>query len=90
MSYCPYMDNVSSPYGAPMGRHSDSPSQFTGKTHLRKVPMVDLCYDPGGAYWGMGTQLWCAWDEELDIVTYFRSPSRADAKRELPNARFYR
>jgi hypothetical protein len=52
--------------------------------------MVDLAYDPGGAYWGMGTQLWCAWDTELDLVAYFRAKSREEAKRELPNARFYR
>lgn len=91
----PYKQNVASKYGAPMGRYSDTLSNFEErKVHLRRVPLIDDCYDQGGAYWGMPSNLWCAWSEETDseyVVTYFRADSRKDAKSQLPETcKFYR
>ena len=94
----PFMHDVSSRFGAPMRRRSNIPAAFAGrKTYLRRVPMVDGAYDPGGAYWGAAIgsvpPLWCAWTYSDDgdlIVRYFRARDRASAKEELPGALFYR
>lgn len=94
----PYETDVSSKYGAPMGR-GRSDTVLAGKVNLRRVPAADGGdYDPGGAYWGdvagrYGCQpLWCAWGEDGD--TYVRANDRNDAKAKIvakhPNARFYR
>lgn len=66
----PYQSNVSSPFGAPMGRKSgifhevkdayeiwhevEVPAEMALKLHLHRVPFVDGDYDQGGAYWGGG------------------------------------
>ena len=84
----PFEVNVSSPYGAPMGRRSDP---IEGKVHLQRVPFVDGDYDKGGAYWGGGRDtppLWCAWNEEG--AAYQRAKSREDAKALFPGCSFYR
>ncbi len=90
----PFESNVSSKYGAPMGRgHSPLGS---GLVHLRRVPLDQGGYDKGGAYWGTGQSLWCAWDAEGGEV-YLRADSRQAAKVSIlaghsdPEAvRFYR
>ena len=83
----PFEVNVSSKYGAPMGRPSDDPEAFVGQiVQLRKVPAVDGDYDPGGAYWGSPKDLYCAWNDEL--VFYCRAKSREDAMAKLPGAIF--
>lgn len=85
----PFESNVSSQYGAPMGRRSDKPSDLNGrKVKLQRVRFVDGDYDAGGAYWGGGTPLFCAWDDEFTV--YLRANSREEAKRNLPGALFYR
>lgn len=85
----PFEENVSSAYGAPMGRRSKF---ITGKVHLQKVPLYDGCYDKGGAYWGSPNDLWCAWNNEG--ATYTRANSRNEAKArfnaELSGLIFYR
>lgn len=88
MTKKPFEENVANKFGAPMGRPSDK--VLSGKVHLQKVPMHDMCYDKGGAYWGMGIQLWCAWNDKG--VMYFRAPVRALAKMkaELKDCTFYR
>ena len=84
----PNITQVSCKYGAPMGRTSDNPANFAGiKVHLAKVPLKGD-YDAGGAYWGSGMPLWCAWSDEA--VMYIRAPTRQQAKATLPNARFFR
>lgn len=91
----PYEVNVSSKYGAPMGRCSNKVQELAtvnGKVHLQKVPFVDGCYDPGGAYWGGGTPLFCAWGESEDetVVVYLRAKDRETAKTLLPaSCKFY-
>lgn len=79
----PFYDNVSSKYGAPMGRHSSS--TLTGKCKLQRVPFVDGDYDPGGAYWGGGRDtppLFCAWDAGGEVI-YLRAATRDAAKVAL-------
>ncbi len=79
----PYNVNVSSKYGAPMGRESTKPENLVGPVVVRRVPMVDVDYDKGGAYWGCGREpLWCAWDKEGN-VTYFRAPNLTEAMKIL-------
>ena len=88
----PFQMNVSSMYGAPMGRRSSREDEFVGKSHLQRVPFVDGDYDQGGAYWGRGylaEYLYCAWDDEGHAI-YCRAKCRADAKAALTSLKFYR
>jgi hypothetical protein len=97
--------NVSSQYGAPMGRKSDhlegliiaeTDSRFT----LRRIRLDSGGYDSGGAYWGIGQPLfwWSVTIKEGDAVDecsgFMRANSRQDAKRKIaaihPLAKFYR
>lgn len=65
-------------FGAQMGRRSDSLALFTGRVRLARVPIDNGGYDPGGAYWGTGLPLYCAWDDEGNEA-YTRATSRLDA-----------
>jgi hypothetical protein len=80
------LSNVSSKYGAPMGRDSSEPS---GKVRLQRVRLDSGGYDSGGAYWGIGQALWCAEDVDGNRK-FFRASDREAAKAKLPNCRFYR
>jgi hypothetical protein len=89
------LTNVSSKYGAPMGRYSthgdkDAPVKF----HLCYVPFVDGCYDRGGAYWGGPADLWHVYCTEGNVEFFLRARNRTDAKGQVredyPNARFFR
>ena len=93
--------DVSSRYGAPMGRPTrDGGFQVLPNARpfsLRVVRLDSGGYDQGGAYWGArprGTQLYYFEGPVSDINGYVDGKSREDAKskvRELhPNARFYR
>lgn len=83
------LENVSSKYGAPMGRHSTCTLEsMTGKVHLRRVDLNMGGYDNGGAYWGSGAPIWQV-ESETDVA-YFRASNRTIAKTKLPNARFFR
>ena len=85
----PYYHEVGSIYGAPMGRRSNNIPEGT-KVYLRSVPIVDG-YDPGGAYWGMPSNLYCAW-AEVDgefFVKYFRAKDRSAAKESLAGLKFF-
>ena len=87
----PFYVNVSSRSGAPMGRRSDEIPVGT-KVHLQRVPFVDGCYDPGGAYWGAPADLWCAWTnvKTVTLAVYVRAETRDAAKQKLPGLRFFR
>lgn len=76
----PADSKVSCKYGAPMGRGS-SPLG-SGKVHLARVRLDSGGYDRGGAYWGIGEPLFCAWDDEGGEV-YLRAASRQAAKARL-------
>lgn len=56
--------DVSSRYGAPMGR-SESPLGMGNRTiRLFRVRINGGGYDDGGAYWGIGKPLYCAQCDE--------------------------
>ena len=73
---------VSSKYGAPMGRHSDNPANLQDVKRLcaRRQGGGDG-YDKGGAYWGAPSNVWGVWGTAAGetVVTYVRASSRADA-----------
>lgn len=85
----PFHAKAYSMYGASMGRRSDHISAFEGATNgrLRRVPLDSGGYDPGGAYWGTPSNLWCATADSVaeEVVThYLRAPSREAAKARFP------
>lgn len=97
----PYCEKVGSKYGAPMGRNGDQiDPDGRVKWRLRQVPLNSGGYDPGGAYWGTGEPLFCAWGADIEdpdaeeFRVYFRARNRAQAKRwllnEAPGSLFYR
>lgn len=69
--------------GADMGRRNliGEPA----KLYLQRVRFVDSCYDPGGAYWGLPCNLWCAFadGEDLNAATmiFVRARTREEAKK---------
>ncbi len=86
-----------SAWGASMGRRDtlpDNPSQAV-KLRLRRLPMVDGCYDAGGAYWGKWSPtsggMWAAWADGVRV--FVRALSRREAaekvRRVVPGARFH-
>jgi hypothetical protein len=92
------LTNVSSAYGAPMGRRDErGDPDAPYKLYLRRVPMVDGDYDSGGAYWGGGFGVEPLWRYEStcgEASGFLRARSREHARamvRETyPKARFYR
>lgn len=87
--------NVSSRYGAPMGRHTgpDYLETSAGPLHLQRVRLNSGGYDAGGAYWGLGAPLWFVQDQDGNSQ-FLRAGDRAAAKAKIredwPDARFYR
>lgn len=94
-----YDSKVSCKYGAPMGRSSDCndqdlAAQVVGKVHLRYMPLDSGGYDKGGAYWGHGARLYCAWGytalpEGNEVTVYFRAADRKAAKAKLTGCTFF-
>lgn len=80
--------------GARMERPSDPPADFVGRrTRLERVRLDAGGYDKGGAYWGLGNPLFCAWTsaDDGDVRTgYRRATDREAAKALFPGALFYR
>ena len=83
----PYHSKGYTQYGAQMGRRTINANNYSGeRLHLRRVPIDSGGYDPGGAYWGLGAPLYCAFGhlEGGDPVeSYARAKSREEAKRLL-------
>lgn len=76
-------ENVSSRYGAPMGRHCVPDLDTTPRTvRLFRVRLDSGGYDDGGAYWGHGGVIWAAIDKDGDLQTV-RAGSRLRAAFEL-------
>jgi hypothetical protein len=98
----PKLDDVTSRFGAPMGRPDTIPDDRNEpiKFSLYRMPIVDSAYDSGGAYWGMDSQkfgfMYHAYgDGPRDSGEMFiRAPSREEAKKKVidifPNAKFFR
>jgi len=94
------LDNVSSRYGAPMGRADRCPVDPDAPLVLRlaRLRWEDGDYDQGGAYWGCGAPMWCAWsvdappegDEPVRIYVRARTAdaARAVVLERFPAARF--
>jgi hypothetical protein len=64
-----------------MGRCSQDPApgEPIGLVRVKRAIMSSCgAYDEGGAYWGTGTPLYCAWSAS-GFRRYFRAPSRASA-----------
>ena len=82
-------------YGAQMGRNRREgaddylPADTPAKLHLRRVRLDQGGYDRGGAYWGLGEPIYCAWDGE-GRTRYLRARDRQAARAQFPAARFYR
>lgn len=72
--------------GASMGRLCDLDYEVGDRLTIRRVPLDEGGYDPGGAYWGIGAPLFCVAKEEF--VTYLRAASFEDAKAKFPGARW--
>lgn len=71
--------------GAALGRLSD---ELDGDTLImRRVPLDDGGYDPGGTYWGSGAPLFCVADMR-GSVTYLRASDFESAKNKFPTARW--
>lgn len=70
-------EQVSSRYGAPMGRREDGYLETRVKRFVRlfRVRINSVGYDDGGAYWGIGGPLFCAIDEDGNRK-FTRAPSR--------------
>src|SRR5690606_19725422 len=95
------LSNVSSMYGAPMGRRSFRPEgEPEGKIRIHYVTIDSGGYDNGGAYWGirqMGQRLYRVLGETLDgepIEMFRDAKCRAEVKEYVldhyPTAKFYR
>jgi hypothetical protein len=77
-------ENVSSRYGAPMGR-SESGYLETDEPRFVRLFRVRIDaggYDDGGAYWGIGEPIYCAIDDDGNRQ-FVRAPSRTRAALAL-------
>ena len=70
--------DVSSRYGAPMGRHA-SGQATRDACKLQRMPLDSGGYDAGGAYWGTPSNLWVCLDDDGEPICYTRARDRADA-----------
>lgn len=94
------LSNVSSPYGAPMGRRNihATDMKLHHEMRLEELAFEDGDYDKGGAYWGFtpGTAIYWAYgeDEEIQFEHFVRARSRTEAEAKIrewyPNAKFLR
>lgn len=78
------LPDVSTRYGAPMGRHSRGIAENCelGSIHLFRVNLDSGGYDRGGAYWGHGALIYCATDGG-DYFATVRASSRERAALDL-------
>jgi hypothetical protein len=85
------LTDVSSRYGAPMGRPriADKPD---AKVRLFRVRFTDGDYDHGGAYWGGPANLYAAIGDGFQAFTRAasREAAKAEFREEFPQLRFYR
>lgn len=91
------LPDMSSKFGAPMGRQNTLPDDPTLPCQLQldKLEWVDGDYDEGGAYWGgdSTTNIYWAYgtaDDDTEVNVFVRASSRRLAKlkvlSKLPNA----
>lgn len=77
-------EEVSSRYGAPMGRREAGSIDTSAPRSVRlfRVRLDAGGYDDGGAYWGTGAPLWCAEDDDGNRQ-FIRAGTRERAALEL-------
>lgn len=77
-------EDVSSRYGAPMGRRESRSIDTSAPRSVRlfRVRLGADGYDDGGAYWGTGAPLWCAEDDDGNRQ-FIRAGTRERAALEL-------
>ena len=73
----PKMPDVSSRYGAPMGRDTNMTLPITEKVTIFKVVLDSGGYDSGGAYWGTPNNVYCI------VAGHFRTYHRAKTRQEV-------
>lgn len=103
MSIRPELANVSSRYGAPMGRPNvlphdlNKPETYPVALYIKPLRMVDHDYDAGGAYWGGACEagrMFCAFSPPTDhkyqifVRAKDRAAAEAEVKKLLPFATF--
>ncbi len=86
----PKLDDVSSKYGAPMGRANVIPKGRLPVLRLVLLKMEDGDYDVGGAYWGGGPskqgRMYVAWnakDDEERMLVFVRANSHDEARKRV-------
>jgi hypothetical protein len=77
-----------SQYGAQMGRRSDLARDTTDALTVRRVPLDNGGYDPGGAYWGAPDDLYSVESAVTGEIAYLRADSIEAAQAQFPNATF--
>ncbi len=65
---------VSTKFGAPMGRANINPTNPQPEKTVFdcRVPLDSGGYDKGGAYWGIGSQLWVSYTKDLSYIFFYR------------------
>lgn len=82
------LPEVSSRYGAPMGRPNAAPANWQADPEPRslrlvKVPLDSGGYDSGGAYWGHGQPLYCLATRAGEPLAFVRASRRLTAAMAL-------
>ncbi len=96
LTYCTLPDGSRHCTGSMMGRREVAPHDPRRpiRLNLRRVRLNSGGYDGGGAYWGTGLPLFCAWGEPGHVEIYCRATDRKCAKDlvrvRVPGARFFR
>lgn len=80
MISAPWNDKGTDRRGAYMGRQTLGAGLPHAPLCLRKVPLDKGGYDPGGAYWGRGEPLYCAFTKDGTWVRWTRALSPLGAK----------
>lgn len=62
---------VSTKFGAPMGRYNKGSRPENGKVYCKWVRLIDG-YDIGGAYWGIGAPLYVEFTPDLSYINFER------------------
>jgi hypothetical protein len=56
---------------------------YPRSVYLSRVRIDSQGYDPGGAYWGIGTPVYCAYSDRCGYCRYTRARDRAEAAEKL-------
>lgn len=80
----PFMEDVNCARGAPMGRTNQVVSVEPDRgLFMVRVPFQGDAYDPGGAYWGLPSNLWCVFSHDHELVIYVRATYPEEAIEQV-------